>query len=123
MQNEIDPDFTSEGLGLAPIGHVVTVETVDEVETTVSANVISNGEITVDNLKAKVQDAINTYLLELRKNWEDSTNLIIRKARIEALILSIEGVVDVSDVTINEQENNIALEQFEIPILKEVVLQ
>lgn len=123
VQNEIDPDFTSEGLGLAPIGHVVTVETVDEVETTVSANVISNGEITVDNLKAKVQDAINTYLLELRKNWEDSTNLIIRKARIEALILSIEGVVDVSDVTINEQENNIALEQFEIPILKEVVLQ
>lgn len=101
----------------------MTVETVNEVKIKVNANITLNGEIALDTLKVKVQEGINAYLLELRKSWEDSANIIVRKARIEALILGIEGVEDVFNVTINDGENNIALEQFEIPILEEVVIQ
>lgn len=101
----------------------MTVETVNEVKIKVNANITLNGEIALDTLKVKVQEEINTYLLELRRNWEDSTNIIVRKARIEALILGIEGVLDVSSVKINGQTTNITLEQFEIPVLREVVIE
>lgn len=123
VQNEIDPDLSNQGLGLAPIGHVVTVNTINNLNITIKASITTNGELTPTNLNTKVEEAINGYLLELRKEWENETNLIIRKARIEALILGIEGVVDVSNVKINGQATNVTLEQFEIPVLEEVVIE
>ena len=62
-------------------------------------------------------------MLELRKEGEDSNSLIVRKARIEALILNIEGVLDVSNVTLNGGTENISLKEFEVPVLKEVVIE
>ena len=123
VQNEIDPDFSSEGLGLAPIGHVVTVNTVIEIDINIKAKVTTDGEILPNVLQEKITEQINNYLLELRKNWENSTTLIVRKARIESVMLNVEGVLDVSNVTINETEANKILDQFEIPILNEVVIE
>lgn len=122
VQNEICPDFSAEGIGLAPIGHVVTVDTVTEKEITVSASVITNGDISESSLKEKIKIAVNGYLLKLRQEWEDTTALIVRKAQIESLILSVDDVIDVSNVTLNGETSNILLDEFEIPILKEVVI-
>lgn len=123
VQSIIDPDFTSEGIGLAPIGHVVTVDTVTTVDISITATITTEEEIISSTLIEEIEEQINNYLLELKKEWEDSNLLVIRKARIESLILNVEGVLDVANVTINEEEANIILEQFEIPILKEVVIQ
>lgn len=123
VQTEICPDLSEEGLGLAPIGHTVTVVTVDEKEIAINAKITTNGEITIEDLKENIEKEVNNYLLELRKEWEDSNSLIVRKARIEALILNIEGVLDVSNVTLNGGTENISLKEFEVPVLKEVVIE
>ena len=123
VQREICPDFSGEGLGLAPIGHVVTITTVNEREIAINAIITTDGEIIAENLKINIEKEINNYLLELRKEWEDSDSLIVRKAKIESLILNIEGVLDVSNITINARTENIILNEFEIPILKEVVIE
>ena len=123
VQTEICPDLSEEGLGLAPIGHVVTIATVDEKQITINAKITTNGEITTEDLNDDIQKEVNNYLLELRKEWENSNSLIVRKARIEALILNIEGVLDVSNVTLNAGTENIGLKEFEVPILKEVVIE
>ena len=79
--------------------------------------------MTTNNLKSKIEEKVNSYLLQLRKEWEDTILLTIRKAKIEALILDIDGVIDISNLTMNSGKMNIILEQFEIPILKEVIVQ
>lgn len=122
VQNEICPDLSAEGLGLAPIGHVVTVDTATEVEISVEATVTTDGTVTPTTLQTLIEEAIENYLLEIRQSWEDETTHIIRKARVESIILNVESVLDVSNVTLNEENSNITLNEFEIPVLKEVVI-
>lgn len=122
VQNEICPDFTDEGLGLAPIGHIVTVDTVEEIQIKVQSQVTISETASLDTIKENARVAIEKYLLEQRQIWEDSDTIVIRKAQIEAIILNIEGVIDVSNTTLNNQSGNIELTEYQIPILSEVVI-
>lgn len=122
VQNEICPDFTDEGLGLAPIGHIVTVDTVEEIQIKIQSQVTISETASLDTIKENACVAIEKYLLEQRQIWEDSDTIVIRKAQIEAIILNIDGVIDVSNTTLNNQSGNIELTEYQIPILSEVVI-
>lgn len=122
VQNVICPDFTDEGTGIAPIGHKVTVDTVYEKNISVTATIQVSEETNKESLKSKIEDAINKYFLELKNQWEDSSTLIIRKARIESIILNVENVIDVSNLELNSETSNVLLEEYEIPALSEVVI-
>ena len=116
------PDLTEDGLGIAPIGHIVTVDTVSEVEISIISNVTISETTTMDNVKTQIKELVNNYFLELKKDWENSETIIIRKAQIDTIILNADGVIDVSNTSINNKASNIELQKFEIPILKEVTL-
>lgn len=122
VQNIMCPDMNSEGLGVAPIGHVVTVDTVTEAKLSISTTVVMAEGTTQLEVQAQIETLINKYFLELKQNWEDTDKIIIRKAQIETLILSAPGVIDVSNTTINNKSGNIELGEFEIPILQGVVV-
>lgn len=122
VQNEICPNLSSEGLGLAPIGHQVTVDTVENYELSLSANVSTTEGISLEQIRLKVEEKVKEYLLELRKNWENINNIIIRKAQIEARMLNIDGIIDIANVTLNLEMSNIELNAMQVPVLKEVHL-
>lgn len=121
VQNEICPNISNEGLGIAPIGHAVTVDTVTETEIFISSNVTISQTASIDNIKTKAVELINNYFMELKQQWEKSDSITIRKAQIDTLILNIDDVIDVSNTTLNEVTSNIELSKFKIPKLKEVV--
>ena len=112
VQNEICPDLSEDGLGIAPIGHVVTVDTVLEVEISIISNVTISDTTTLENVKTQVIELLNDYFLKLKQEWED----------LDTIILNADGVIDVSNTTINNKTSNIELKKFEIPKLKEVTL-
>ncbi len=60
---------------------------------------------------------MNKYLLELRKTWENESNIIVRISQIEARILNIEAILDISNTTINSTTSNIELPNNKIPVL------
>lgn len=122
VQNEICPDLSDEGLGIAPIGHIVTVDTVSEVKISIISNVTISETITIENAKTQIIKLINDYFLKLKQDWENSETIIIRKSQIDTIILNADGVIDVSNTSINNKASNIELQKFEIPILKEVTL-
>lgn len=122
VQNEMCPDLSEEGLGIAPIGHVVTVDTVNEVDISIITHVTISETTTMQKVKEEIIELINNYFLELKKNWENTDTIIIRKSQIDTIILNAEGVIDVSNTAINNKSSNIELQKFEIPILKEVTL-
>lgn len=121
-QNEICPNLSADGLGIAPIGHSVTVNTVENYELIISASVTYKPEINAVTMKQKIEEQINMYLLELRKMWEDTQNVVIRKSQIESRILNIDGVLDISNTTLNENMGNVELSEFQVPVLKEMNL-
>lgn len=103
-------------------GHVVTVDTVNELRITVQTKLTLTGEATKDDIKKEIETLINNYFLELKKEWEVNDSVIVRLSRIDTILLNAAGVIDVSNTVLNGQAMNIALSKFQIPILEGVVL-
>lgn len=117
VQETMDPTQDASGIGLAPIGHVVTVVTIDEVEINISTNVITSTSVNFEYVKTEVTTLVNTYLNSLKKDWANESYTVVRIAQIESAIMSIPGVVDISDTLINGLEENLTLNGDEIPVL------
>jgi len=80
VQNELDPiGHQGTGKGIAPIGHIVTVEGT----TTESINI-----------ETKL-----TYQTELN-------SIVVRISQIETRLLNIEGIIDIEGTKINALEKN-----------------
>ena len=121
VQEAIDP-LTEQGIGsgIAPIGHVVTVVTVREVEVTITANFVYSEGYDWNRLSTEITEAMEAYLLEMRQDWANQSTLSVRLTQIESRLLQITGVVDISDTKINGEVNNLSLEGDQIPVLLSV---
>ena len=125
VQEQIDPPVQGKGYGLAPIGHIVTVAPATAITLNISANIILKEGYTVDDVKPAIQNAINEYLEERRKEWckqSDTTYLVIRVAFILTAILSLQNIIDVSNVKVNDETERLLLNSDEVPILGEIKL-
>lgn len=117
VQKEIDPAPQGEGLGIAPIGHTVTVRTADEVTININTRITFQEGYSWTGQKTAITDAINAYMLEIRKTWANEVASVIRTSQIETRILNITGVIDVADTKINGSTSNLLLDAYAIPIL------
>lgn len=122
VQTAIDPEQNAgEGLGLAPIGHVVNVVSVNAVDINITTHITFGNDYSWDTLENPVKNAIAAYLLTLRQSWADEDNTIVRIAQIENHIMGIPGIIDITGTTINGAEENLTLGRDEIPVLGTVV--
>lgn len=116
VQTAVDPIVNSgQGLGTAPIDHRVTVTGVQGVAINVVTTVTLDTGVTVGQVQTPIEDAIEAYLLGLRKDWAKQQQLIVRVALIEAAILTVSGVIDVNDTTLNGTTANATLTNVQIP--------
>ncbi|MDE6053471.1 MAG: baseplate J/gp47 family protein [Lachnospiraceae bacterium] len=117
VQTVVDPEVNAgEGYGLAPIGHVVNVKSVEEREVTVRTTIIFEQGYGWGNLQNSLEDAVSDYLLKLRKEWASGSSIIIRLRQIENHILNLPGIVDMQDTLINDAAENLTLGEYEIPV-------
>lgn len=132
LKETIDPENNSgEGFGLAPIGHKVTIVTPTEVTIDISATLTLMQGYVLSQVEDGIKSALNDYIKGLRQHWGDgSENNIystsVYLARINATILSVEGVANVTNTAINGIGADLILAQSavtqELPKLGEVVL-
>ncbi|MFV0497498.1 MAG: baseplate J/gp47 family protein [Candidatus Fimivivens sp.] len=105
VQEMIDPTPQGKGYGLAPIDHVVTITTPTAALMNISATIVLDTGYTLSALESQISAAISDYFLigvGFRGN-------IVRVARIETAILSVEGVIDVTGLTLNGVDENLTL--------------
>lgn len=123
IQTLVDPVVNNgKGIGLAPIGHRVTIAAVKDVAIDIVTKVVLDTGMTAGQVEDSIKEAVEIYLLNLRRNWAKVTNIVVRIAQIEAAILNVTGVIDVSGTTLNGQANNLILGDEEIPMLKAVTV-
>ena len=121
VQTAIDPEGNQgEGLGLAPIGHTVTVTGAKYADIAITANVTFAAGWNWDNGKSQLVSAANAYLNELCKAWADSETTVVRISQIETHLLTADCVVDVDGTTVNGDTKNIELAADEIPRLSTI---
>lgn len=116
VQQQIDPRGDASGLGIAPIGHIVTVNTAEEVRIDVDLELVLDEGYTFDRVKERIGGAIDDYLLELRGEWHSHDSSAVRVAQIESRIMNIEGVVDIKNTTLNGTDSNLILTKYQIPV-------
>lgn len=131
VQEVLDPiPYHQQGVGVAPIGHYVTTEGVVNKEITVHVNITMKSGYTLDNIKNQISETITEYIGSVNKTWAETQiitikrfvddGLIIRKAKLESLLLDIIGVLDVTNLTLNGETKNLQLGVNEIGKLKAV---
>ena len=121
VQDTMDPTKDARGLGVAPIGHIVTVQGTSNVAININTSITFEPNFSWSLVKLKVEEVVKNYLLELRKTWalkneKVSNNLVVRVSRIEAKILDINGIMDIQNTTINGSPNNLQLTEYQIPV-------
>ena len=118
VQEAIDPVNTQgTGVGLAPIGHVVTVAGVTGSKIDVSFNLTFEGGASWTSTQDAVKAAIQSYFDSLARTWADTENLIVRVSQIETKVLNVDGVIDITGTKINQGTANISLGGEAIPVL------
>lgn len=118
VQQMLDPETDAgEGLGLAPIGHVVSVASADAVQIQIKTTVTFEEGYNWSNTSTAMEEAVNAYLLELRKEWSGVSQIIVRISQVETRILGVNGIVDVTGTKINGSSSNLTLGKYEIPVL------
>ncbi len=116
VQNAIDPvDHTGEGVGLAPIGHRVTVVGATETPVDIECTFEYVDSYSWDDISAEVYNVLDNYFTELSKAWETET-VVVRINQINSLLMSVNGVVDVSGTTLNGTTSNLVLDAENIAI-------
>lgn len=123
IQTEIDPTQNQgQGVGIAPIDHIVTVEGVTEHTINIETNITFQEGYTWADVESNFKTAIDNYFYEIKRTWQDEENLVIRISYIETRTLSLPGVLDIQNTKINGIAENLVLADVEIPVLGEVVV-
>lgn len=115
IQEALDPGPEGEGNGLAPIGHIVHVCPAIRMPVTVRAQLSCLPSAARESIQQKAEQAVEDYLLDLRKQWGKEDNLVVRISQINNGLLGIDGVIDVTGTTINGEEKNLVLESDAVP--------
>lgn len=124
VQTIIDPiQNQGKGLGVAPIGHIVTVEGVINEAVSIALKLTLQDDWEFEDLKSSIEEVIDNYFLELNKTWEDKDNIIIRTSQIESRLLEIAEIIDVQHTKINGVEENFTLGVNSIAVRGEVIEQ
>ncbi len=121
VQTAIDPTQNQgQGLGLAPIGHVVTVVGAQQTTVDVTARITYQNGYYFDRIQSALEQTIEDYFNELNQSWGNEKNLVVRISRIESRILDLEGVLDVSDTELNGLQRNIEIDADNIVVRGQV---
>lgn len=128
-ENHDNPDTEQHGLGIAPIGHKVTVSTPNELAINISVTITCLPGYNAAQLKPDIEQKINEYFLRMRQEWDvgDTWNKytsIVYVGRISYNILEVTGVSSAYDITLNGDVKDITLLQTaevqQIPVLGEL---
>ena len=135
VQQSMDPidadGNQGSGLGIAPIGHRVTVVTPDIVTVDVDAKISLASGYTLEQVRPLIQESLLSYVEEIRRSWADAVQLNTYRSdvflsRVSSAIVSVPGVINVTNILLNNASADISLVQSgdtqQLPQLGEVTI-
>lgn len=130
----IDPeDKTTQGYGLAPIDHRVTVVAPERFKVNVSARITIGSEANLETVRTKIKESLEDFFDSLRKTWsmiDSSTgrgySMSIYRSKILSRIMMVDGVSNASLPILNDKEDDLQLtftnQVSQLPEMGEVVI-
>lgn len=127
VQEILDPiPYAQKGVGVAPIGHLVTVVGVEKKTIDVSVELELDVGVDLDSVIPKAREKIENFFAELRKDWSNKElvnlrlyeNIDVRLSNFLCLFLNLDGVLDYQNLKLNDEANRVVeLLENEMPFL------
>ena len=117
VQNHIDPGITGTGEGEAPVGAFCTVVSAGAKSVTISANIVIAEGYEPGAVKLNIEKIVSEYFAGLAFK-----QYYISYAKVGAMILNAEGVLDYSELLVNNGTVNIDCTKEEVFVLGVVTL-
>lgn len=134
VKEEIDPEeSTTQGYGLAPIDHRVTVTAPETFTVDIAMNVTVADSANVDTIKANIKASLEEFFKSLRRDW-DTVNptvgrgysMTIYRSKILSRVMMIEGVANATMPRLNGKDEDLQLvfnnTVSQLPVLGEVTI-
>lgn len=129
VQEALDPvPFNQKGVGIAPIGHLVTVVSANEKVININAEIMKETGSDIEEIKKDIKRDIEDYFKLERERWSRKSKEKdeiyiendIRLAKIMSIVLNTKGVVDYKNIKFDSNEKIMVLAEEEIPVLGEL---
>ena len=114
LQELVDPK-SGEGLGIAPVGHDVTVRGAAEETVSVSAAFVFLPGYDWAAVRPALEQAAAGYMADLRARWAGEEATVVRISGLEQRFLSAPGVLDVTGTKLNGAAQNLTLAPGALP--------
>lgn len=130
----IDPeDATTQGYGLAPIDHRVTVTAPEELVVNVETTIVLDQSVNPDYVKARIKEQLEKYFADLRRTWSDINrqtghgySMTIYRSKILSRVMTLEGVANATMPQLNGEDEDLQLvfnnTTSQLPVLGEVTV-
>lgn len=134
VKEEIDPeDNETQGYGLAPIDHQVTVVAPETFEVNVAMNVTIAENTNIDTIRTNIKASLEELFKSLRKDWStiDSVNgrgykLTVYRSKILSRVMTLENVTNATMPQLNGKDEDLQLvfsnTTSQLPVLGEVTI-
>lgn len=134
VKEEIDPEESAtQGYGLAPIDHRVTVTAPETFTVDIAMNVTIADSANVDTIKANIKASLEEFFKSLRKDW-DTVNptvgrgysMTIYRSKILSRVMMIGVVANATMPRLNGKDEDLQLvfnnTASQLPVLGEVTI-
>lgn len=132
VQEIIDPiPFHQKGVGIAPIGHYVTVVGAKSKKINITCEILKSRDSNLEEIKREIKSDVEEYFKTQRKKWAtyekvDSNIYIendIRLAKITSIVLNVADVIDYETIKFTDTDKKIfGLSEEELPVLGDVIV-
>jgi uncharacterized phage protein gp47/JayE len=120
IQEALVPTDGGTGYGYAPIDHDVTVAAVNPVTVNVVTNITYTAGYSWATIGEEITAAVQNYIKSVAEDWPEGdarTESLIYVSRLEAAVLNVTGVTDITGTTLNGSTTNLRLASDEIPVM------
>lgn len=134
VKEEIDPEeSTTQGYGLAPIDHRVTVVAPETFTVNIAMNVTIADSANIDTIRANIKTSLEELFKSLRRDWStiDSVTgrgykLTVYRSKILSRVMTLEGVTNATMPQLNGKDEDLQLvfdnTTSQLPVLGEVTV-
>ena len=134
VKEEIDPEeSTTQGYGLAPIDHRVTVTAPETFKVDIAMNVTIVDSVNIDSIRVNIKDSLEEFFKSLRRDWSTVNptvgrgySLIVYRSKILSRVMMLEGVANATMPRLNGKDEDLQLvfnnTTSQLPVLGEVTV-
>jgi uncharacterized phage protein gp47/JayE len=122
MQEDMDPGSEGLGQGLVMLGCKFYAEAAKEESFDFKFNAVLSSGYTLETVKESAKEKLIEYMKGVALDTPDSESMVVQYMKVIGILANVEGIKDLSELTVNGTTGNIILDADSVPVFGELII-